>query len=115
MPSLIPPSLSPTCLLFCVIDYRKDWTSIGKYPALSVIPISKVSELALSDSEHLSAACGAYTLSCRFAILHSYGLGVLHFPFGTAFHTVSLHVGTSFLLCIEAKPFTILMSSGLLL
>ncbi len=81
-----------------MVDDGKGWTSIGKYPALSVIPISEVSGLALSDSEHFSAACGAYTLSRRFAILHSYGLGVLHFPLGTAFHTVSLHVGTSFFL-----------------
>ena len=74
-----------------MVDDGKGWTSIGKYPALSVIPISGVSGLALSDSEHLRAACGAYTLSCRFAILHSYGLGVLHFSLGTAFHTVCLH------------------------
>jgi len=47
--------------------------------------------LAPSDSEHLSPTYGAYVLSRRLTILHSYGLGVLHFPFGATFHTVRLH------------------------
>jgi len=47
--------------------------------------------LTLSNSEHLGSAYGAHTLSCRLTILHGYGLGVFHFPFGAAFHAVSLH------------------------
>ena len=47
--------------------------------------------LTLSDSEHLSAAYGAYTLSRWLAILHSYGLGIPHLSFGTALHAVCLH------------------------
>ncbi len=54
-----------------------------------------VSALALSYSEHLGATCGAHTLSCRLAIFHGYALSILHFPFGTAFHTVCLHLSTS--------------------
>jgi len=52
--------------------------------------------LALPYPEHLSPTYGAYTLSCRPPILHSYGFGVLHFPFGTAPETICLHRSTSF-------------------
>ena len=48
--------------------------------------------LALSDSEHLSPACGAYPLSCRLTILHGYGLGILHFPFSAALNAIRLHL-----------------------
>ena len=51
--------------------------------------------LIFSDSEHLSPTCGTYPLSCRPTILHGYCLGILHFPFGTAFHTICLHWSTS--------------------
>ena len=47
--------------------------------------------LALSDPEHLGATRGAYTLSRRLTILHSYRLGVSHLSFGTALHAVGLH------------------------
>jgi len=47
--------------------------------------------LTLPDSKHLSPTRGTYPLSRRPAVLHSYGLSVLHFPFGAAFHTVCLH------------------------
>ena len=47
---------------------------------------------ALTDSEHLGAACRADTLGGRFTILHGYGLGIFHFPLGTAFHTIRLHL-----------------------
>ena len=55
------------------------------------------SALALSYPEHLGAACGTNTLCRRLPILHSYGPGILHFPLGTAFHTICLHLFTSFL------------------
>ena len=57
------------------------------------------SRSALSYSEHLGATGWAYALSCWFAILHSYTLGVLHFSFGSAFHTIGLHVFTPFCFC----------------
>ena len=47
--------------------------------------------LALPYSEHLGATYGAHPLSCRPAVLHSYALGVPHFPFGPAFDTIGLH------------------------
>jgi hypothetical protein len=47
--------------------------------------------LAFAYSEHFSSAHGAYTLRCRFAVLHFYGLRVLHFPLRAALHAVSLH------------------------
>ena len=52
--------------------------------------------LGLSYPEHLGAAGWAYALSGRFAILHGYTLGVLHFFFRSAFHTVGFHRFTSF-------------------
>ena len=57
------------------------------------------SRSTLSYSEHLGATGWAYALRCRFAILHSYTLGVSHFSFGSAFHTISLHVFTPFCFC----------------
>jgi hypothetical protein len=48
-----------------------------------------------SYSEHFGPAHGTYALSGRPAVLHDYAFGVLHFPFGTAFHTVRLHMFTS--------------------
>ena len=56
-----------------------------------VSEISRMSVLALAYPEHLSPTCGAHTLGRRLAILHGYCLGILHFLFGTAFNTVSLH------------------------
>ena len=59
------------------------------YPALPGKVIATISPL--SYPEHLGSTYRAYTLSRWFAVFHSYGLGVLHFPFGAAFHTVCLH------------------------
>jgi hypothetical protein len=53
--------------------------------------------LCLSDSKHLSATCGTNALCRRLTILHSYGLSIFHFPFGTALKAVCLHQSTSFL------------------
>ena len=57
------------------------------------------SRSALSYSEHLGATGWAYALSCWFAVLHSNTLGVLHLSFGSAFHTIGLHVFTPFGFC----------------
>lgn len=57
------------------------------------------SRSTLSYSEHLGATGWAYALRCWFAILHSYTLGVLHFSFGSAFHTIGFHVFTPFCFC----------------
>ena len=57
------------------------------------------SRSTLSYSEHLGATGWAYALRCWFAILHSYTLGVLHFSFGSAFHTIGLHVFIPFCFC----------------
>jgi len=50
---------------------------------------------ALTYPEHLGPACGTDALSCRLPILHGYASGILHFPLGTALHTVRLHLLTS--------------------
>ena len=73
---------------------EKGWVLV-KDTQPSVVLTPTVS--ALPYPEHLSAACRAYTLSRRLAVLHGYRLGVLHFPFGSAFHTVCLHLSASFL------------------
>jgi hypothetical protein len=49
-------------------------------------------------SEHLGPAYGTYALSGRPAVLHDYASGILHFPFGAAFHAVCLHLFTSLFL-----------------
>ncbi len=53
--------------------------------------------LCLSYSKHLSTACWAHTLSCWLPVLHSNRFGILHFSLGSAFHTVCLHLFSSFL------------------
>ena len=63
-------------------------------------------KLSLSYSEHLGAAGWAYALSGRFAILHCYTLGVLHFFFGSAFNAIGFHLFTPFHFCI-VKPFAL--------
>jgi hypothetical protein len=60
------------------------------------VPFSKST---LSNSEHLGATGRAYALSRWFAILHSNTLGVLHFSFGSALHTIGLHLLTPFGSC----------------
>jgi len=66
-------------------------------------PIGRVgstseTQLALTYPEHLSPARWTHTLGRRFSVLHSDGLGILHYLLRLAFHTVCLHVFTSFLL-----------------
>ena len=83
-------SLIPFALLL-IVTIPKGWIPIRRYPAFLAILISVISALTLPYPEHLGPACGAYTLSRWFTILHGYGLSILHFLFGTAFHTVCLH------------------------
>jgi hypothetical protein len=47
--------------------------------------------LFFADFEHLSAAGWAYTLSSRFAILHSDGFRIAHFFLGSALDAICLH------------------------
>jgi len=70
--------------------------TLYKTPKRKGVPFSRS---AFSYSEHLGATGWAYALSCWFAILHGYTLGVLHFSFGSAFHTIGLHVFTPFCFC----------------
>ena len=74
----------------------------------SIVPVATLSALTLPDSKHIGAAYGTYTLSRRLTVLHSYGLGVLHFPFGATFHTVCISL--AFLLVMNDKLFVLTMS-----
>ena len=58
---------------------------------LPVILALRVSALTLADPKHLGPTSGTHPLGRWLSILHGYRLSVLHFPFGTAFHTVRLH------------------------
>jgi len=51
-------------------------------------------ELALPNSKHFGPACGTRSLSRRLTIFHGNGLGILHFSFSAAFHTIRLHCFT---------------------
>jgi len=52
--------------------------------------------MTLADAENLGATSRADVLSCRPAILQSYGLRISHFSFGPALNTVSLHPDSPF-------------------
>ncbi len=80
-----------------------------EYPALLLIPTTITLTSTFPYPEHLSTACGTHPLSCGLTILHGYALGILHFPFGAAFHTVRLHLSTSFL-SMKDKPFPPILS-----
>jgi len=68
-----------------------------------------ISALTLADSEHLSPTYGTHALCGWLTILHDYALGILHFSFGAAFHTVRLHLFTS-LLSMKDKLFLPILS-----
>jgi hypothetical protein len=53
--------------------------------------IPTVSLFAFADPEHFGAAGWAHTLGSGSAVFHRNFLGILHFFFGFAFHTISLH------------------------
>jgi hypothetical protein len=52
--------------------------------------------LFTSNSKHLGSANRADALSSWFAILHRYGLSILHFFLGTTFYTIGLHLFSSY-------------------
>ena len=72
---------------------QRDWILIHSLSSLPYIVLLYKIEIGLSfpNSEHFGAAVGAYTLSCRFAILHGDLSGVFHLPLGAALHTICLH------------------------
>jgi len=70
------------------------WFSKGVLSSLLILTPA-ISALTFADSEHLSPTRGAHTLCGWPTILHGYALGILHFLFGAAFHTVRLHLFTS--------------------
>lgn len=47
--------------------------------------------LSFAYLEHLGATGLAHTLVCRLAVLHRDGLGVFHYFFSLALHTVAFH------------------------
>jgi hypothetical protein len=65
-------------------------------PSRTLKKFRSIGLFALTYPEHLGAAGWADTLSSGSAIFHGYFLGVLHFSFGFAFHTISFHLITSF-------------------
>jgi hypothetical protein len=75
------------------LQFENKKLGMWKYPA-SVI--SLVMYLALADFEHLGTAARANTLCGWLTIFHSDNLRIAHFPFGATFHTVCLHLYTSF-------------------
>jgi len=91
-------------LLRGVITWTPEMVGNGKagYPCVQIPSPAAILQLAvvalaLPDSEHLGPAHGTHTLSGRPAVLHDYASGILHLPFGTALHTVCLHMFTSLL------------------
>jgi len=76
----------------------KKQITIGSFEAAYGCECQLIRCLGFADAEHLGAAFGADTLGCRFAILHLNGLGVLHFPLGSAFHAISVHQCTSYVI-----------------
>jgi hypothetical protein len=48
-------------------------------------------DLTFTNPKQLGAAYWARALRRRSAVFHCDFLGILHFPFGPALHTISLH------------------------
>ena len=51
--------------------------------------------LTLAYPEHFSPTFRTDALGCWSPVLHGYRLSLFHFPFGTALHTIGLHLPTS--------------------
>ena len=78
-------------------DKRRGWAfRYRETPALSILLMAIQQNLALTDSEHLGAAGRTDPLRRWLAVLHGYGLGVLHLPLGATFHTISFHSSPPF-------------------
>jgi len=58
---------------------------------LKGIAVKAVKALSLADAEYFGTAGGAAALGGRPLVLERGSLGVLHFNFLPAFHTISLH------------------------
>ena len=68
------------------------WCVARSYPLGFLFSLARCNiSLAFANPEHFRAAYRANPLSRRPTILHGYGLGILHFPFGMALYTISLH------------------------
>ena len=77
-----------------------------EYPALlSSVGYFRV-DLALVDSEHFRTTSRTDALSCWPTVLHGDAFGVFHFLLSPAFHTIRLHMFTSFLRP-HRKPFSV--------
>jgi hypothetical protein len=61
---------------------------------------------AFTNSEHFGAARRTHPLGSRSAVFHRNLLGIFHFFFGFAFHTVSLHLVPPYNFFKSAKRFT---------
>ena len=85
-----------------ICKYPKNETSItaNGHNCIWVNPLG-IWILRFTNSENLSPANWTCSLSGWPPILHGYCLSILHFPFGTAFHTISLHRITSFSICMN--------------
>ena len=68
--------------------------------------MTRIPALALPYFEHLGTASRAHSLSRRLAVLHSNGLGILHFFLGAAFHTIRLHPVSPFLFVLAKQAST---------
>ena len=64
--------------------------------------------LGFADAEHPGPALCADTLGARFAVLHSDGFDILHFPDGQAFHAVCFHN-------LASRIFTLIIAADLML
>jgi hypothetical protein len=59
-----------------------------------------------ADPEHFGAAGWTHTLGSRSAVFHRNFLGIFHFFFGFAFHTISLHLFPPLIFFQSTKRFS---------
>lgn len=80
-------------IVIIVHQYISDVNTIkGQQPAR---PLTLYDRL-LPDAKHFRPAYGAFTLSSQTTIFHGYLDWFGHLPFGSALHTISLHIHLSF-------------------
>ena len=94
----INPNQSP-CSMMCHRHWKEaGWSALRGTPGLFISAGISRKNLGFPNSEHFGATGWTRTLGSGSLILHSDSLGILHFLLGLTFHTVCLHVFTSFLL-----------------
>ena len=94
----INPNQSP-CSMMCHRHWKEaGWSALRGTPGLFISAGVSRKNLGFANSEHFGATGWTCTLGSGSLILHSDSLGILHFLLGLTFHTVCLHVFTSFLL-----------------